>query len=99
MATKGEHGQGFQGRVVREAIGTAAKDKESRLDLATMSTLKLKSAFDKGVAMQEFEIQSMTCGHCASRVAQVVRNLDTQARIEVDLRGRRDCPDAHLTGG
>lgn len=49
--------------------------------------------------MQEFEIQSMTCGHCASRVAQVVRNLDTQARIEVDLRGRRDCPDAHLTGG
>jgi copper chaperone len=61
---------------------------ENRLDLATMSTLKLKSAFNKGVAMQEFEIQSMTCGHCASRVAQAVRNLDTQARIEVDLQAR-----------
>jgi hypothetical protein len=31
-----------------------------------MSTLKLKPAFNKGVAMQEFEIQSMTCGHSAS---------------------------------
>jgi hypothetical protein len=32
------------------------------LDLATMSTLKLKPAFNEGDPMQEFEIQSMTCG-------------------------------------
>ena len=35
--------------------------------------------------MQEFEIQTMTCGHCASRVTQAVKNLDAQAKIEVDL--------------
>jgi copper chaperone len=35
--------------------------------------------------MQEFEIQSMTCGSCASRVAQAIKNLDAQAKVEFDL--------------
>ncbi|WP_454909867.1 heavy-metal-associated domain-containing protein [Variovorax gossypii] len=35
--------------------------------------------------MQEFIIQSMSCGGCASRIAQAVKNLDAQAKIEVDL--------------
>ena len=35
--------------------------------------------------MQEFEIQSMSCGGCASRIAQAVKNLDAKAKIEVDL--------------
>lgn len=35
--------------------------------------------------MQEFEIQSMSCGGCASRIVQAVKNLDTKAKIEVDL--------------
>lgn len=35
--------------------------------------------------MQEFVIQSMSCGGCASRIAQVVKKLDAKAKIEVDL--------------
>lgn len=35
--------------------------------------------------MQEFVIQSMSCGGCASRIAQAVKNLDAKAKIEVDL--------------
>ncbi|MDN6886667.1 heavy metal-associated domain-containing protein [Variovorax sp. NFACC27] len=35
--------------------------------------------------MQEFVIQSMSCGSCASRIAQAVKNLDATAKIEVDL--------------
>lgn len=35
--------------------------------------------------MQEFVIQSMSCGGCASRIAQAVKNLDATAKIEVDL--------------
>ena len=35
--------------------------------------------------MKEFVIQSMSCGGCASRITQVVKNLDAQAKIEVDL--------------
>lgn len=35
--------------------------------------------------MQEFVIQSMSCGGCASRIVQVVKKLDTEAKIEVDL--------------
>lgn len=38
--------------------------------------------------MQEFVIQSMSCGGCASRIAQAVKNLDAQAKIEVDLPSR-----------
>ena len=37
--------------------------------------------------MQEFEIQSVTCGHCAS-------GLSAEA-----AGGRRDCLEAYLTGG
>jgi len=35
--------------------------------------------------MQEFVIQSMSCGGCASRIAQAVKNLDATAKVEVDL--------------
>lgn len=35
--------------------------------------------------MQEFLIQSMACGGCASRVVQAVRSVDSQAKIEVDV--------------
>ncbi len=35
--------------------------------------------------MLEFEIQSMTCGHCVSAVTQALRELDPQARVDVDL--------------
>lgn len=37
--------------------------------------------------MQEFAIQTMTCGHCASRLSAEAAG------------GRRDCLDACLTGG
>jgi len=37
--------------------------------------------------MQEFKIQPMTCGHCASRLSAEAAG------------GRGDCPDAYLTGG
>ncbi|RSZ40928.1 MULTISPECIES: heavy-metal-associated domain-containing protein [unclassified Variovorax] len=39
--------------------------------------------------MQEFEIQSMTCGGCASRVTQAIRKLDAQAKIEIDVPARK----------
>ncbi|KWT70873.1 MULTISPECIES: heavy-metal-associated domain-containing protein [unclassified Variovorax] len=39
--------------------------------------------------MHEFEIQSMTCGHCASRVTQAVKGLDPQAKIEVNLPAKK----------
>jgi len=38
--------------------------------------------------MQEFEIQSMTCGGCAGRVTQALKKLDVQARVEIDIPGR-----------
>lgn len=38
--------------------------------------------------MQVFEIQSMSCGGCAGRIARAIKDLDAQAKIEVDMPTR-----------
>jgi len=35
--------------------------------------------------MYEFEVQSMICGHCASRITQLLTNLDAMAKVEIDM--------------
>jgi copper chaperone len=35
--------------------------------------------------IEEFNVQSMTCGHCVSVVTQAVKSVDPQAKVEVDL--------------
>ena len=39
--------------------------------------------------MTEFQIEDMTCNHCASTITKAVQSLDHAARIEVDLAARR----------
>ena len=34
---------------------------------------------------QSFQVQGMTCGHCANAVTQAVRSVDPQAEVKVDL--------------
>lgn len=38
--------------------------------------------------MLEFDIQNLSCNHCARAVTEAVREVDPQAKVEVDL-GRR----------
>ena len=38
--------------------------------------------------MTEFEIEAMSCGHCASTITKAVKLLDPHAKVEVDL-GRK----------
>jgi copper chaperone len=59
--------------------------------------------------MIELKLPDMTCGHCASTVAQTVALVDPTARVEVDLRSqqvkieseedRRDFADALTEAG
>ena len=39
--------------------------------------------------MNEFRVESMTCGHCARTIAEAIRGVDPDAQIEVDLLGRK----------
>jgi copper chaperone len=39
--------------------------------------------------MITFEVQDMSCGHCVSTITQAVKALDAQARVQIDLAGRR----------
>jgi copper chaperone len=36
-----------------------------------------------------FEVQGMTCGHCARAVTEAVKRVDASAQVEVDLSGGR----------
>ena len=36
----------------------------------------------------EFKLPDMTCGHCASTVAQTCKLVDPQAKLEIDLDRR-----------
>lgn len=35
--------------------------------------------------MIEFKVEDMSCGHCASVITRTVRELDAQARVDIDL--------------
>lgn len=35
--------------------------------------------------MQAFQVDDMTCGHCASTITKAVRAVDAGAKVEVDL--------------
>ncbi|MCO5100694.1 MAG: cation transporter [Burkholderiaceae bacterium] len=37
--------------------------------------------------MSTFDVKGMTCGHCIQAVTKAVRELDAQARVDVDLEG------------
>jgi len=32
-----------------------------------------------------FDVQDMTCGHCASTITRAVKQADPQARVDIDL--------------
>lgn len=35
--------------------------------------------------MDEFQVEGMTCGHCARAVTQAVQEVDKDAKVEVEL--------------
>lgn len=37
--------------------------------------------------MSTFDVKGMTCGHCVKAVTNAVREVDAQAKVEVDLAG------------
>lgn len=39
--------------------------------------------------MIEFQINDMTCSHCASTITKAVHSLDRAAKVEVDLAAKR----------
>ena len=36
---------------------------------------------------QQFDVKGMSCGHCGRAVTNAVREIDPDARVEVDLGG------------
>ena len=39
--------------------------------------------------MLTFEVNDMTCGHCASTITKAVKAVDRGARVEIDLHAHR----------
>ena len=38
---------------------------------------------------QVFDVQGMSCNHCAKAVTQALRQVDPQAQVQVDLAGKK----------
>jgi copper chaperone len=38
---------------------------------------------------QVFDVEGMSCNHCAKAVTQAVLQLDPQAQVQVDLAGKK----------
>ncbi len=38
---------------------------------------------------QVFNVEGMSCNHCAKAVTQAVQQLDPQAQVQVDLAGKK----------
>jgi copper chaperone len=38
---------------------------------------------------QVFDVQGMSCNHCAKAVTKAVQQLDPQAQVQVDLSGKK----------
>jgi copper chaperone len=39
--------------------------------------------------MIEFKVDAMSCGHCVSLVTDTIKQVDPQARVEVDLASKK----------
>jgi copper chaperone len=39
--------------------------------------------------MIAFEVNDMTCGHCAGTITQAVKGVDRDAKVEIDLARHR----------
>jgi copper chaperone len=39
--------------------------------------------------MSDFIVEDMTCGHCASTITKAVKEVDGEARCEIDLGAKR----------
>jgi copper chaperone len=44
--------------------------------------------FSQERIMMEFKVEDMSCGHCASVITKTVKELDAQAKVEIDLAGK-----------
>lgn len=39
--------------------------------------------------MHELQVEGMSCNHCVSKVTKSVRGIDPNAKVEVDLTGKK----------
>lgn len=49
--------------------------------------------------MIEFEVNGMTCGHCARTITSAVQSADQTAKVEVDIPNRRVRIESSRHGG
>ena len=38
--------------------------------------------------MIEFNVQDMTCGHCAGRITKAIAGVDANAKVDIKIEGR-----------
>ena len=49
--------------------------------------------------MIEFNVQDMTCGHCAGRITKAINGVDAGAKVEIKIEGRTVSVESTATAG
>jgi copper chaperone len=47
------------------------------------------TSFFEDEQMITFQVANMTCGHCVDTITKAVKAIDGEARVQIDLAGRR----------
>lgn len=49
----------------------------------------------EGTIMYLFQVENMSCGHCASTITKAIGALDQSARVEIDLAAKSVKVECH----
>ncbi|GAC1610736.1 MAG: heavy-metal-associated domain-containing protein [Aquirhabdus sp.] len=47
--------------------------------------------------MIEFNVQDMTCGHCAGRITKAIASVDANAKVDIKIEGRTVSVESNAT--
>ena len=53
------------------------------------SPISSSEAMNKEISMLRYQVDDMTCGHCAQAITQALKGLDPHAEVTVDLGAKQ----------
>ena len=51
--------------------------------------LSITEKHERGITMLTFKVQDMTCNHCASAITRAVKEVDADAKVDVQVAEKR----------
>jgi copper chaperone len=63
----------------------AKKNESQRFTFPRLEGPNWVSLHQNGIFKMELEVKDMTCGHCAGVITGAVKDIDAQAKVDIDV--------------